>query len=45
MMLAELKHDYVCIGEAFIFLRVPKDLMTVYYFLSVLKGDVGDTTR
>ncbi|KAF2462948.1 uncharacterized protein BDR25DRAFT_338082 [Lindgomyces ingoldianus] len=34
----------VCTGEAFVFLRVPDDPRTVYYFLSVPKGDVGATT-
>jgi hypothetical protein len=39
-----LEYGYVCTGEAFIFLRVPEDPSTVYYFLSVPKGDVGETT-
>jgi len=37
-------HGCVCIGEATIFLRVPRNPTTVYYFLSVAKGDVGDMT-
>lgn len=34
----------VCTGEATIFLHVPHDPTIVYYFLSVAKGGVGDTT-
>jgi len=44
MVRAGLEYGYVCTGEAFIFLRVPDDPRTVYYFLSVPKGDVGETT-
>jgi hypothetical protein len=44
MVQAGLEYGYVCTGEAFIFLRVPEDPTTVYYFLSVPKGDVGETT-
>lgn len=39
-----VEYGCVCTGEAFIFLRVPDDPRTVYYFLSVPKGDVGGTT-
>lgn len=39
-----VEYGCVCTGEAFIFLRVPDDPMTVYYFLSVPKGDVGGAT-
>ncbi|KAF3031555.1 hypothetical protein E8E11_001800, partial [Didymella keratinophila] len=39
-----VEYGCVCTGEATIFLRVPHDPTTVYYFLSVAKGDVGDTT-
>ncbi len=45
MVQAGLEYGYVCTGEAFIFLRMPDDPRTVYYFLSVPKGDVGETTR
>jgi len=38
------EYGCVCTGEAYIFLRVPDDPSTVYYFLSVPKGDVGATT-
>ena len=44
MVQAGLEYGYVCTGEAFIFLRVPDNPETVYYFLSVPKGDVGETT-
>ena len=44
MVQAGLNYGYVCTGEAFIFLRVPIDPTTVYYYLSVPKGDVGETT-
>ncbi|KAL9101247.1 MAG: hypothetical protein Q9163_003480 [Psora crenata] len=44
MVQAGLEYGYVCTGEAFIFLRVPEDPKTVYYFLSVPGGDVGETT-
>ncbi|KAH8755333.1 hypothetical protein F5883DRAFT_570921 [Diaporthe sp. PMI_573] len=39
-----VEYGCVCTGEAFIFLRVPDDPKTVYYFLSVPKGDVGGGT-
>lgn len=40
-----MEYGYVCTGEAFIFLRVPHDdPSTVYYYLSVPREDVGDTT-
>ena len=45
MVRSGLEYGYVCTGEAFIFLRVPDDPTTVYYFLSVPKGDVGGTAR
>ena len=44
MISAGLEYGCVCTGEASIFLRIPKDPTTVYYFLSVPKGDVGVTT-
>lgn len=44
MIQAGLEYGYVCTGEAFIFLRVPENPQTVYYFLSVPKNDVGSTT-
>ena len=45
MVQAGLEYGCICTGEAFIFLRVPHNPKTVYYFLSVPKGDVGETTR
>ncbi|KAH8708410.1 hypothetical protein GQ44DRAFT_628179 [Phaeosphaeriaceae sp. PMI808] len=39
-----VEYGCVCTGEAFVFLRVLDDPRTVYYFLSVPKGDVGGTT-
>jgi hypothetical protein len=39
-----VEYGCVCTGEAFVFLRVPDDPRTAHYFLSVPKGDVGDTT-
>ena len=44
MVRAGLEYGCVCTGEAFIFLRVPHNPKMVYYFLSVPKGDVGETT-
>ncbi|KAF2786070.1 hypothetical protein K505DRAFT_260706, partial [Melanomma pulvis-pyrius CBS 109.77] len=44
MVQAGLEYGCVCTGEATIFLRVPDNPRTVYYFLSVPKGDVGQTT-
>ncbi|CAG7996873.1 unnamed protein product [Penicillium nalgiovense] len=45
MITAGLEFGYVCAGEAFMFLRVPHDdPSTVYYYLSVPREDVGDTT-
>ncbi|KAF2806116.1 uncharacterized protein BDZ99DRAFT_539609 [Mytilinidion resinicola] len=44
MVQAGLEYGCVSTGEAFIFLRVPDDPRTAYYFLSVPKGDVGETT-
>ena len=44
MIAAGLEYGYVCTGEAFIFLRVPDDPKTVYYYLSVPMDDVGKTT-
>ena len=44
MVRAGLEYGYVCTGEAFVFLRVPDDPTTVYYFLSVPNRDVGDAT-
>ncbi|KNG46173.1 hypothetical protein TW65_07084 [Stemphylium lycopersici] len=39
-----VEYGCVCTGEAYIFLRVGDDPRTVHYFLSVPKGDVGETT-
>lgn len=39
-----LMYGYVCTGEAFIFLQIPDDPTTAYYFLSVPNTDVGETT-
>ncbi|KAF2245095.1 hypothetical protein BU26DRAFT_533212 [Trematosphaeria pertusa] len=45
MIRSGLEFGCVCIGEATIFLRVPEeDPSTVYFYLSVPKGDVGDST-
>ncbi|KAL9102056.1 MAG: hypothetical protein Q9163_002764 [Psora crenata] len=44
MVRAGLEYGYVCTGQAFIFLRVPEDPRTVYYYLSIPSGDVGKTT-
>jgi len=45
MIKGGLEYGYVCTGEAFIFLRVlPNDPSTAYYYLSVPKEDVGETT-
>ncbi|OCK78447.1 hypothetical protein K432DRAFT_427262 [Lepidopterella palustris CBS 459.81] len=44
IVLAGLEHGYICTSEVFIFLKVPEDPTTVYYFLSIPKGDVGETT-
>ena len=38
-----VEYGCVCTGEAYVFLRVPDDPRTVHYFLSVPKGDVGDS--
>jgi len=44
-MIEGLEYGYVCTGEVFIFLRVLyDDPSTVYYYLSVPKEDVGETT-
>ncbi|KNG44557.1 protein kinase-like domain [Stemphylium lycopersici] len=39
-----VEYGCVCTGEAYIFLWVGDDPRTVHYFLSVPKGDVGETT-
>ncbi|WPG97263.1 Protein kinase-like domain protein [Acrodontium crateriforme] len=45
MVTGGLPFGYVCTGEAFIFLQVKHDdPSTAYYFLSVPKEDVGDST-
>ncbi|KAF2254148.1 hypothetical protein BU26DRAFT_514154 [Trematosphaeria pertusa] len=44
MVAIGVEYGCVCTGEASIFLRVPDDPKTVYYYLSVPKGDVGKTT-
>ncbi len=44
MVRSGLQYGSICTGEACIFLHVPNDPRTVYYFLSVPKGDVGPST-
>ena len=44
MVGAGVEYGEIYTGEAMIFLRVPDDPSTVYYALSVPKGDVGPTT-
>ncbi|WEW55867.1 hypothetical protein PRK78_001300 [Emydomyces testavorans] len=45
MIKAGLEYGYVCTGEAFIFLHVAgDDPTTVFYYLSVPKDEVGETT-
>ena len=44
MVLAGQEYGCVRSGEASIFLRVPEDPRTAYYFLSVPKNDVGEST-
>jgi hypothetical protein len=45
MVQGGLEYGSVCTGEASIYLRVPRDdPSTVYYYLSVPKEDVGDST-
>ncbi|KAF2241858.1 hypothetical protein BU26DRAFT_524985 [Trematosphaeria pertusa] len=44
MIMAGLEFGCVRTGEASIFLRAPEDPRTVYYFLSVPKNDVGEST-
>ncbi|KAF2416655.1 hypothetical protein EJ08DRAFT_98933 [Tothia fuscella] len=44
MVQAGLEYGCICTGEATIFLRVPENPSTVYYYLSVPKGDVGQST-
>jgi hypothetical protein len=44
MIRSEVQYGCVGIGEATIFLKVPNDPKTIYYFLSVPKGDVGETS-
>lgn len=39
-----VEYGCVCTGEAYVFLRVPEDPRTVYYFLSVPNADVGGVT-
>ena len=39
-----LMYGYVCTGEAFIFLQIPENPETVYYFLSIPNTSVGETT-
>ncbi|KAF5845581.1 hypothetical protein GGP41_009383 [Bipolaris sorokiniana] len=38
------EYGCVCTGEASVFLRISDDPETVYYLLSVPKGDVGEST-
>lgn len=40
----DVAYGCVCTGEATIFLHVPHEPTTVYYFLPVAQGDAGDTT-
>lgn len=44
MISVGLEYGCVCTGEASIFLQVREDPRTVYYYLSVPKGDVGAST-
>ncbi|KAF2626984.1 hypothetical protein BU25DRAFT_440232 [Macroventuria anomochaeta] len=44
MVQVGVEYGCICTGEANIFLRIPHDPTTVYYFLSVPKGDVGNIT-
>ena len=44
MIQVGMEYGCVCTGEANIFLHISHNPTTVYYFLSVAKGDVGDTT-
>jgi hypothetical protein len=44
MVRAGVEYGEIYTGEATIFLRIPDDPSTVYYSLSVPKGDVGPTT-
>ncbi|KAH8586479.1 hypothetical protein B0O99DRAFT_695423 [Bisporella sp. PMI_857] len=44
MVKAGLEYGQIYTGEATIFLRIPDDPSTVYYALSVPKGDVGLST-
>ena len=44
MVQAGLEYGYLSTGEALIFLRVPENPATVYYFLSIPKDDVGSNT-
>jgi hypothetical protein len=44
MVKAGLEYGEIYTGEATIFLRIPDDPSTVYYALSVPKGDVGSST-
>ncbi|OBT59854.1 hypothetical protein VE03_10539 [Pseudogymnoascus sp. 23342-1-I1] len=44
MVRTGLKYGEIYTGEATIFLRIPDDPSTVYYSLSVPKGDVGAST-
>ncbi|KAF2105268.1 hypothetical protein BDV96DRAFT_592779 [Lophiotrema nucula] len=45
--MVKIGSEYGCVGtgEATIFLKIPEDPTTVYYFLSVPKGDVGESTE
>ena len=44
MVRAGVEYGEIYTGEATIFLRIPDDPSTVYYALSVPKGDVGPRT-
>ncbi|ELR04297.1 hypothetical protein GMDG_09027 [Pseudogymnoascus destructans 20631-21] len=44
MVKAGVEYGEIYTGEATIFLRIPDDPLTVYYSLSVPKGDVGVST-
>jgi hypothetical protein len=44
MVRAGVEYGEIYTAEATIFLRIPDDPSTVYYALSVPKGDVGPTT-
>ncbi|OAA65097.1 Protein kinase-like domain protein [Akanthomyces lecanii RCEF 1005] len=45
MITGGIKYAYICTGEAFIFVKVKREEPeTAYYFLSIPKDDVGEST-